>query len=181
MIKKNKTKTVISKCGKDKTIIPSNGRYEYIDINIFTFLIKKYLSKNVIDTYMKCGNVPNIWTLFFLNIAYNRYYVYNFCNRPVCEFDRLCREWCLYNTPDAYDIRVLNAELTNMCVYYIYMETTFDVSNFLNKKENAFLLTIEGEEDFERLETVLTNLFQDVNSEKLENVLENVRLIDVLI
>ena len=61
------------------------------------------------------------------------------------------------------------------------METVFDVSNFLNKMENAFLLTIEDEENFERVKTVLTNLFQDVNSEKLENFLGNVRMIDVLI
>ena len=31
--------------------------------------------------------------------------------------------------------------------------------------ENAFYLTIEDLENFKRVETVLTNLFQDVNSE----------------
>ena len=69
---KNKTKNVISKCGIDKAIIANTGRYEYIEINKFTFLIKGYLSKNLIDTYMKCDNVPKLWTSFFLNIANKR-------------------------------------------------------------------------------------------------------------
>ena len=81
--------------------------------------MKGYLSKNVIHTFMKCGNVPKIWTLFFSNISNNRDYVYNFCNRPVCKFDRLCREWYLYNNPDAHNIRVLNDELNDMCVYWL--------------------------------------------------------------
>ena len=55
--------------------------------------MKIYLSKNLLDTYMKCGNIPKIWTLFFLNIANKRDYVYKFCNRPVYKFDWLCREW----------------------------------------------------------------------------------------
>ena len=80
---KNKTKSVISKCGRVKTIKASNGRFEYFEINKVTIFIKGYLSKNVIDTYMKSGNVPKLWTLFFLNIAKNRDYVYNVCNRPV--------------------------------------------------------------------------------------------------
>ena len=65
---------------------------------------------------MKCGNVPKLWTLFFLNIANNRDYVYNFCYRPVYKFDWLCREYYLYNNPYAYDIGVLNDELNNTCV-----------------------------------------------------------------
>ena len=65
---------------------------------------------------MKCGNVPKIWTLFFLNIANNRDYVYSFYNRSVYKFDRLCRKWFLYNNPDACDIRVLNDEPNNMCI-----------------------------------------------------------------
>ena len=88
----NKTKNVICKCGIDKTKIASKGRYEYIEINKFITLVKGYLSKNVIDTYMRCGNVPKLRILFFLNIANNRDYVYNFCNRPVYKIDRLCRE-----------------------------------------------------------------------------------------
>ena len=47
--------------------------------------------------------------------------------------------------------------------------------------ENAFYLTIEDVENFKRVKTVLTDLFQDVNSKKLENILENVRMIKILI
>ena len=68
---KNKTKNVTTKWGIDKTIIASNGRYKYIELKKSTLLIKGYLSKNVIDTCMKCGNVPKLWTLFFLNFANN--------------------------------------------------------------------------------------------------------------
>ena len=113
---KNKTKNVISKCGIRNTIIASNGRYEYSEINEFTILIKRYIPKNVIYTCMKFGNVPKLRTLFFLNNANNRDYVYNFCKKQVCKFDRLCREWYLKINPDVYDIRVLNNELNNMCV-----------------------------------------------------------------
>ena len=46
--------------------------------------------------------------------------------------------------------------------------------------ENAFEITVEDKEIFKRVEKVLANLFQDVDSEKLENILENVRQIKVL-
>ena len=42
---KNKTKNVISNCGIDKKMIASNGRYEYIEINKFTILLKGYYQK----------------------------------------------------------------------------------------------------------------------------------------
>ena len=55
------------------------------------------------------------------------------------------------------------------------METIFDVSNFLNKIENAFEVTIENVQIFKRVNEVLTNLFEDLNSENLKSVLKNVR------
>ena len=61
------------------------------------------------------------------------------------------------------------------------MEIIFDVLKFLNKIDGAFYLTIEDDENLIRLKEVLTSLFQNVNSKKLENVLENVRQIDILI
>ena len=71
-----------------------------ININKFTITIEGDISENVIITYMKCGNIPLLWRKFFLNIANNRDYVYNFCNRPLNNFDRHCREWYFYNNPD---------------------------------------------------------------------------------
>ena len=61
------------------------------------------------------------------------------------------------------------------------METINDVSNFLNKMENAIYMTMEDMENYKRVKTVITNLFQDVNSEKLEKFLKNVRMIKTLI
>ena len=60
------------------------------------------------------------------------------------------------------------------------METIFDVLNFLNKLEVAFYSLSEDHEKLIRGKEVLTNLFQDVNSEKFENVLKSVREIDYL-
>ena len=60
------------------------------------------------------------------------------------------------------------------------METISDVLNFLNDAENAFYYTRNGFENLIRAEEILTNLFQDVNSEKLENVLKNVTEFDTL-
>ena len=41
--------------------------------------------------------------------------------------------------------------------------------------ENAFEITIEDKEIFKRVEKVVANLFQDVNSEKLEYILKIVK------
>ena len=57
---------------------------------------------------MKCGKLPLLCRKFFLNIANNRDYVYNFRNRPLNKYDRHCREWYSYNNPNANDIRMLN-------------------------------------------------------------------------
>ena len=80
---------------KDQTMIASRGRYEYIEINKTTILIRGEKSKKAIDTFMECGNSSRLSVLFFLNIANNRGYVYIFCNRPCNKFDRYCRE-CFY-------------------------------------------------------------------------------------
>ena len=45
---------------------------------------------------MKCNNIPLLWRKFFLNIANNRDYVNNYCNRPPNSFDRHCPEWYLH-------------------------------------------------------------------------------------
>ena len=60
------------------------------------------------------------------------------------------------------------------------MKTIFNVFNFLNKLEGAVYLTIESDEILIRVKEVLTNLFQDVNSEKLESPFEKVRQIVIL-
>ena len=59
--------------------------------------------------------IPMLWRLFFKNIVNNRDYVYNFCNRSLCRFDRHCHEWYLYNLvknntdgDDGDDIRMLD-------------------------------------------------------------------------
>ena len=47
--------------------------------------------------------------------------------------------------------------------------------------ENSFEVTREDVENFKRVSEEFTNLFQDVNSEKLKSILKNVRQIKVLI
>ena len=51
------------------------------------------------------------------------------------------------------------------------METIYDVLNFLNKLEVDVFTTMEGNKDLFRVKEILTNLFQDDNSEKLESIL----------
>ena len=34
------------------------------------------------STYMKCGNVPLLWRIVFLNIAYNREHIFNYFIGP---------------------------------------------------------------------------------------------------
>ena len=60
------------------------------------------------------------------------------------------------------------------------METITDVLTFLNKLEVAFCPTMEDHKNLIRVKEILTNLFQDDNSEKLESILQNVREIEIL-
>ena len=60
------------------------------------------------------------------------------------------------------------------------MEKINDVLNFLNKLEVDVFTTIEDNKDLIRVKEILTNLFQDDSSEKLESILENVREIEIL-
>ena len=53
---------------------------------------------------MKSNDIPLLWRKLFLNIANNRDYVYNYCNRPFNKFHRHCREWYLYNNTTGDDI-----------------------------------------------------------------------------
>ena len=60
------------------------------------------------------------------------------------------------------------------------METINDVLNFLNKLEVTFYPTWEDQENLIRVKEIITNFFQDDNSEKLESILQNVREIEIL-
>ena len=60
------------------------------------------------------------------------------------------------------------------------METINDALNFLNKVQVAFCPSREHHENLVQVIEILTNLFQDNNSEKLENMLQNVREIELL-
>ena len=51
------------------------------------------------------------------------------------------------------------------------METIYNVLNFLNKLEVDVFATMERNKDLFRVKEMLTNLFQDDNSEKLESIL----------
>ena len=60
------------------------------------------------------------------------------------------------------------------------MDTIFDMLDFLKNLKNAFCLPIKDREKLIQVKVVLTNLFQDFNSKKLESTLENVTQIDIL-
>ena len=60
------------------------------------------------------------------------------------------------------------------------METINDVLNFLKKLEVAFCPTREDHENLIPVTGILTNLFQDDKSEKLESISQNVREIEIL-
>ena len=94
-------------------MIPSQGSYEYIKTNKLIISIEGNISKNAINTYLKCINIPRLWRKFFLKIANNKDYVYNFCKRAYNDFHRHCRELCLYNNTDGDDIRMLDDEMNN--------------------------------------------------------------------
>ena len=87
---KNKTKNITTNRGIIKTMIASQGRYENIKVNKLIIIIEGNISKIIINTYMKCNNIPLLWRKFFLKIANNKHYLYNFCNRPLNVFHRHC-------------------------------------------------------------------------------------------
>ena len=110
---KNKPKNITTRQGVKKTIIASNGRYESIEINEFSILKEGCIKKNVINTYMKSGNLPLLWRKFFLNTLIKRDHIINYCIRPFNNFDRLRRECYLSRISDDNEIRVLNDNLNN--------------------------------------------------------------------
>ena len=75
--------------------------------------------KNVISTYMKCYKIPMLCRKFFSNIAKNRNYIFNYCNRPVHKFDRLLREWYLNENPNDNEMRVFDDDLNNH--YFVFV------------------------------------------------------------
>ena len=79
---KNKIKNITTSHSPNRTIMASNGRYEYIEISKFTILIEGDIKKNVKSAYMKCYSIPLLWRKFILKIANKRDYIINFCNRP---------------------------------------------------------------------------------------------------
>ena len=75
--------------------------------------IKGEIRKNVRSTYMKCYNLPLLWRKFFMNIANNRDYISNNCNRPHHKFDRHLGEWFLNENPNDDEIRAFDSCLNN--------------------------------------------------------------------
>ena len=72
----------------------------------------------MLNAHMKCINIPFLWRKFFLNNANNRYYVYNYCNRPFNNIHRHCRESYLYINTNGGDIRLLNDEMNTYGAYW---------------------------------------------------------------
>ena len=62
---------------------------------------------------MKGDYIPLLWRKFFLYIANNRDYIFDYCNRPFNIFQRHCREWYLSHNGDDNEIRMLDDELNN--------------------------------------------------------------------
>ena len=110
---KKKPKKITIKQDVKRTITASNGVYEYIEIQKFSILLEGDIKKIVINTYMKCGNIPMLWRKFYLKIANNRDHIINYSNRPFNNFDRLCREWYLSHNSDDNEKRVLVVNLKN--------------------------------------------------------------------
>ena len=59
-------------------------------------MIEGEISRNTINTYMKCGNIPLWWRNLFLYIVNIRDYISNYCNRAYGLVEH-CLEWYLYN------------------------------------------------------------------------------------
>ena len=85
---KNRTKNISTKHNPKPTVTASNGRYQFVQINNSKISVRGEIKKDVISIYMKCYNKPLLWRKFFLNIANNREYIFNYCNRPLHKFDR---------------------------------------------------------------------------------------------
>ena len=113
---KIKTKNLSKKHNPRKTIVASNKRYEFVQINNFMISTKGEIRKNVLGTFMKCYNLPILWGKFFSIIANNRNYINNYCNRPLLKSDRLLREWYLNENPNDKGMRAFDDNLNN---YYI--------------------------------------------------------------
>ena len=62
---KNKTENITTIHGIKRTIMASHGRYNYFKVNKIIFLLEGSISKNVMNTYMKCNNIPLLWRNFF--------------------------------------------------------------------------------------------------------------------
>ena len=75
--------------------IASKGRFKIHKINKFIITIEGSYEKHIINTYLKT-NKPLMWWKFFINIAWNRDYLYNFCNNPFNRFQKHCYEWYQY-------------------------------------------------------------------------------------
>ena len=114
----NIKKNITTNRGRNRTIIASQGRYELVKIKKLIGIIEGTIKKNVINTYMKSNDIPLLRRKLFLNIANNRDYVYNYCNRPFKKFHRHCREWYFYNNTTGDDIRMLNDEMKNDGAYW---------------------------------------------------------------
>ena len=65
---KNKTKKIMimNYRGVRKTIVASNGVYEFVKVGTLSFLIGGTIYKNI---YTKCNNIPILWKKFFFNIV----------------------------------------------------------------------------------------------------------------
>ena len=80
---KNKTKNITTRHGPSSTIIASNGRFEYIEMNNFIIFLEGDIKKIVIRTHMKCNKIPLLWRKFFLNIVNNRDHIINYCSNMI--------------------------------------------------------------------------------------------------
>ena len=61
--------------GINKTMVASEGRYKLFQPNKMIIFIEGKFSKIVINTYMKCNDIPSLWIIFYLKIANNGDYV----------------------------------------------------------------------------------------------------------
>ena len=80
--------------------------------------MKGEFRKKVISTFMECYNLPLLWRKFFMNIANNRDYIVNHCNRPLHKFDRHLGEWYLNENPKDDEIRTFDINLKNY--YFLF-------------------------------------------------------------
>ena len=80
--------------------------------------LKGKIKKDVISTYMKCCNKPMLWRNIFLNIANNREYIINYCNKPLHKFDRRLREWYLGENPNDNEMRKIDDNLNNHYIVF---------------------------------------------------------------